>query len=101
METAGEEELVDAFSMPERENSTWNRVEGGFEEQGGGEAAAEELSKLAETSPSRAAEIVRMLVSKSLTQNIDRALRGFTTCKDRDLVFSLVKDISNKCDESE
>ena len=87
--------------MPERENSTWNRVEGGFEEQGGGEAAADELSKLAETSPSRAVEIIRMLSSKRLTTNIDRALRGFTACKDRELIFSLVKDISDECDESE
>lgn len=101
METACDEELVVAFSMPQRENSTWNRVEGGFEEQGGGEAAAEELSKLAGTSPSRAAEIIRILISKRLTTNIDRALRGFTTCKDRELIFSLVKDISDACDESE
>lgn len=101
METAGVDELVDAFSMPKSERFERREIEGGYEEQGGGAAAADELSKLAETKPLRAAEIIGMLVSKNLTTNIDRTLRGFSGTEDRELVFSLVKKISSACDESE
>ncbi|QEG38029.1 phosphorylase family protein [Bythopirellula goksoeyrii] len=101
METAGDDELVDAFSKPKPDRFERREVEGGFEEQGGGPAAADELSKLAETNPSRAAAIVRLLVSKGLTTHIDRTLRGFSASEDRELVFSLVKEISSACDEGE
>lgn len=101
METAGVDELVDAFSKPTSDRFERREVEGGYEEQGGGTAAADELSKLAETKPLRAAEIIGMLVSKDLTTNIDRTLRGFSGIEDRELVFSLVKKISSACDESE
>ncbi|EAQ79622.1 phosphorylase family protein [Blastopirellula marina] len=101
MATASEDQLLDAFSKPKTGNGEWIPVDGGFEEEGGSEAAADELSTLAETNPSRAAEIIRLLVSKGLTTNIDRTLRGFSACEDRDLVFSLAKEISDACAESE
>ncbi|WP_404306988.1 phosphorylase family protein [Neorhodopirellula lusitana] len=101
METARDEQLIDAFSKQKSGGSEWSEVEGGFEEYGGGEAAADELSKLAESNPSRAANIIRLLVSKGLTTNIHRALRGFSATEDREVVFSIVREISPACDESE
>ncbi len=101
MESAEIDQLLDAFSKPKPIDRAWTRVEGGFEEQGGSEAAAEELSKLAETNPTRAAEIIRTLVAKGLTENINHTLRGFSKCDDRSLIFSLLMDINDECDESE
>ncbi|HAW28874.1 MAG TPA: hypothetical protein DCY03_12270, partial [Planctomycetaceae bacterium] len=101
METANDDELVDAFCKRKSDPYERHQVEGGYEEQGGGEAAAEELSKLAKTNPLRAAYIIEMLVSKNLTTNIARAIRGFSGTEDRELFFSLVKNISSACDESE
>lgn len=101
METASDKELIDAFSKQEPDHSEWNRVEGGFEEFGGGVAAADELSKLAESNPAKAADVIRLLVSEGLTTNIYRSLRGFSTSDHRDLTLTLIKDISAECDESE
>ncbi|QEG40822.1 phosphorylase family protein [Roseimaritima ulvae] len=101
METAAEEQLLDAFSKQKSDRSRWSEVEGGFEEHGGGEAAADELSKLAESNPSRAADVIRLLVSRGLTTNICRALRGFSASEDRALVLALIREISAACDESE
>lgn len=102
MESAPDEQLIDAFSKQKSDRlSGWSEVEGGFEEHGGGEAAADVLSKLAESNPSRAADVIRLLVSKGLTTNVHRSLRGFSASDDRDLVLTLIKDISGDCDESE
>lgn len=101
MATVEDEELIDAFSKSEPENPEWNRVEGGFEEQGGAEAAGQELAKLAESNPQRAAEIIRILVSNGVITNINYALQKLTNCPNRAMVFGLVKDVSNACEESE
>lgn len=101
METARDDQLVTAFSKPKQEWAERDRVEGGWEEHGGAEAAADELAKLAELNPSRAAEIIRLLVSKGLTTHIHPTLRGLSATNDSRLVFSLIEEISVACDESE
>ncbi|WP_372720031.1 AAA family ATPase [Novipirellula sp.] len=101
METADEKQLIDAFSKQKSDGTEWSEVEGGFKEYGGGGAAAQELSKLAESNPSRADEVIRVLVANGLTTHIHRALRGFSAVENRELVFSLIIEISSACDESE
>jgi nucleoside phosphorylase len=101
METADENQLIDAFSKQKSDRSEWNEVEGGFKERGGGGAAADELSKLAESNPSRAGEVIRVLVSNGLTTHIHPAFPGFSSSEDCKLIFSLIKEISPACDESE
>ena len=101
METANEEQLLDAFSKQKRDRSERRTVEGGWEEHGGGEAAADELSRLAETNAERAAEVIRLLVLRGLTTNIHRSLQGFSASDNRDLVLTLIKDVSPHCDDSE
>ncbi|QGJ68705.1 ATPase [Planctomycetales bacterium 10988] len=101
METATDQRLIEAFSKQKSDRLNLSEVDDGFEEQGGSEAAANELSKLAESNPSRASEIIRLLVSKGMTRNIHQTLRGFSVNKDRELVFSLITEISGQCDERE
>ncbi len=101
MATATDNELVEAFTKQKPGNSSWNQVEGGFEEQGGGEASAQQLAKMAESDHKDAARILRLLVQRGVTKNIDRALEGFGKCADRDFVFGLLADISPKCEASE
>ena len=101
MVTANDDQLLDAFSKQKQDRSDRQKIEGGWEEFGGGEAAADELSKLAESKPARAGEVVRLLVSNGLKTNISRTLRGFLGSEDRDLVLALIKDISVDCDDSE
>jgi len=101
METAADDDLIEAFSKPKPEHTAWSRVEGGFEEQGGAEASGDELAKLADSDPERAVAIIRMLISNGLNKHVGRALQGLSSCSDRELVLALVKDISNDCDESE
>jgi hypothetical protein len=101
MATASADELVEAFTKKSPGTSSWNQVEGGFEEQGGGEASAQELAKMAESDHKNAARIVRLLVKQGVTSNIDRALEGFRKCTDREFVFRLLSDISQECDKSE
>lgn len=101
MTTASDDKLVEAFTKQRPGTSSWNQVEGGFEEQGGGEASAQQLAKMAESDHKNAARILRLLVKQGVTSNIDRALEGFGKCADREFVFGLLSDISPECDKSE
>jgi nucleoside phosphorylase len=99
--TANDQQLLDTFSKQKQDRSERRIIEGGWEELGGGEAAADELSKFAESDPERAAQVVRLLVSKGVKANIHRSLRGFSVSNDRDLVLKLIKDISDDCGDCE
>jgi nucleoside phosphorylase len=101
METASDELLIDAFRTIKQDRNEMKRIEGGFEVYGGCEAAADELSKLAECNPSRAAYIIRLLVLKGLTTHIHRSLRGFSKGRDRELVLNMILEISSVCGDSE
>ena len=101
MVDAKEDELVDAFAKKKQNGSAWNQVEGGFEEKGGGVAAAEELKKLAESDHQRAGEILRLLAKRRVTSHIGQAIEGLSNCSDHGFVFTLLQDISPQCDESE
>ena len=101
MVAANDDALIDAFTKKKTNDGAWDRVEGGFEEQGGGEASAEELAKLAESNHERAGTILRLLVDKGVTSNIHRVIEGLSKCEDRVFVLKLLKDISPECEESE
>ncbi|MEM9369243.1 MAG: hypothetical protein AAGD07_24945, partial [Planctomycetota bacterium] len=101
MATADDDELVEAFTKQSPGTSSWNQVEGGFEEQGGGEASAQQLAKMAESDHIAAGRIVKLLVKKGATANISRALEGFGKCDDREFIFELLNEVSPACDEIE